>query len=269
MNYLIGLFCFLFIAVFSSQTLVDICDTLIVGTALYFIVKNKDWAFLKKISKSLWFWGLWLVVILAGYLLNSNSIPWVYFLEFRWFLSLGAMIYLLQKITDPKKMISSLGFLMLLLNLIALVLFIYRPDPRAGGINNAVMAFSQNMGMVVCFFVTFITCIYKYKIEFQHKKLFILVSASSVFLVILTMTRGVWIAAALGISITALFVPKRVFIYTIISISILFSSLTFLSPSFNQRVYSTSPESKMSNSQRKNIGLPILKYSKTTLWSAC
>lgn len=35
MNYIIGLFCFLFLAVFTSQTLVDLCDTLIVATALY------------------------------------------------------------------------------------------------------------------------------------------------------------------------------------------------------------------------------------------
>lgn len=253
MSYIIGLFCFLFLAVFTSQTLVDICDTLIVGTALYTLIKTKDWVFLNRIISTTWFWGVWLTIILAGYLLNTNSFPWIYFLEFRWFLSLIAMIYLLQKVNDPKKMIGLLGLLMLVLNAVALFLYFYRPDARAGGVNNGVMAFSQNMGLVVCFFVTFITCIYKYQIEFKYKKLFIIVSASSVLLVILTLTRGVWIASALGISITAMFVPKRVFIYTIISIGVLFSALSFLSPSFNQRVYSTSTESKMSNNQRRNI----------------
>jgi O-antigen ligase len=254
MNYIIGLFCFLFLAVFTSQTLVDLCDTLIVATALYTLIKTKDWSFSKKISRTSWFWGLWLAILVAGYIMNtSSSFPWVYFLEFRWFLSLIAMIYLLQKVAEPKQMIGSLGLLMLALNIAALFLYFYRPDARAGGINNAVMAFSQNMGMIVCFFVTFITCIYKYQIEFKYKKLFIVVSATSVLLVILTLTRGVWIASALGISITAMFVPKRVFIYTIISIGVLFSALSFLSPSFNQRVYSTSEDSKTSNNQRRNI----------------
>ncbi len=254
MNYLIGLFCFLFLAVFTSQTLVDVCDSFIVGTALFTLIKTKDLAFLKMISKTAWFWVLWLGILVAGYLMNeSSSFPWVYFFEFRWFLSFIAMIYLLQKVIEPKKMIGMLGLLMLVLNAAALFLYFYRPDARAGGVNNGVMAFSQNMGLVVCFFVTFITCIYKYQIEFKYKKLFIIVSASSVLLVILTLTRGVWIASALGISITAMFVPKRVFIYTIISIGVLFSALSFLSPSFNQRVYSTSAESKMSNNQRRNI----------------
>ncbi len=253
MNYIVGLFCFLFLAVFTSQTLVDICDTLIVGSALYLIIKNKDFTFLKPILKTWWFWSTWLLVIFLGLHLNSQEFSWLYFLEFRWFLSFFAMIYLLQKVIEPKKMIGILGLLILSLNVAALFLYFYRPDARAAGVSNAVMAFSQNMGMVVCFFVTFVTCIYKYKFEFKYKKLFIVVSATSVLLVILTLTRGVWIASALGIGITAMFVPKRVFIYTIISIGVLFSALSFLSPSFNQRVYSTSADSKMSNQQRRNI----------------
>jgi O-antigen ligase len=143
----------------------------------------------------------------------------------------------------------------LFLNLTALTLYFVRQDERAGGIYNGVMAFSQNMGLVVCFFVTYLTCVYKYQLKLSalYKKLLFTVALSSVILVLLTMTRGVWLAAIVGISVSAFFIPKRVFAYTLAGIIILFSSVTYFSSTFKDRIYSRTDGSQTSNSQRKNL----------------
>ncbi len=255
MTYLIGLICFLFVAVFSSQTLVDVSDTFIVLTAGILIYKNKDYSFLKSISKIWYFWTGWLVVIFWGLYLNSQQFPWIYFLEFRWFISFFAMIYVLYQIENITNLMKYLGLTTLILNTIAIFLYFYRNDDRAGGIYNGIMAFSQNMGMVVCFFVTYLTCIYKYKINLssRFKKLFLIVATTSILLVLMTMTRGVWLASIIGISVSAFFIPKRVFMYTLVGIILLFTSVSYLNASFKDRIYSKSYGAETSNSQRKHL----------------
>lgn len=257
MTYLIGLFCFLFVAVFSSQSLVDVADTLLVVTASYLIFKNKDYALLKLAKKTWLFWTTWLFVIFIGLFLNyktvSESFPWVYLLEYRWFISFFAMIYLLIQIKDKEKLITSLGFTTLVLNVLAFVFYIARGEPRVGGIYNGTMAFSQNLGMVLCFFVIYLACVYKYDLNFKYKKLLIAIGVSSILLVLLTLTRGVWIASAFGVSVSAYFIPRRVFIYTLITIACIFGALSYFSNAFNQRIYSKGTDAQVSNSQRKNI----------------
>ncbi len=253
MNYLIGLICFLFVAVFSSQTLVDICDTMIVVTAIYLIIKNKDYSVLRTISKTWYFWTGWLIVIFLGLYVNNSQFSWNSFLEFRWFISLFSISYVLINIRNSEELISKIGFTILILNIVALCMYVYNPNERAGGIYSGIMAFSQNMGMVTCFFITYLSCVYKYKFDFEFKKIFFLGAITSVLLIFFTLTRGVWIATILGISVSAFFIPKKVFTYTIIGVLIAFFSLSYLSTSFNERIYSKEPSAKVSNSQRKNI----------------
>ncbi len=264
MNYLIGLICFLFVAVFSSQTLVDICDTMIVVTAIYLIIKNKDYAFLNHIKKTWVFWMAWLVVIFFGLYLNTEKFPWVCFLEFRWFFTFFAMIYILSEIKDKSILIQYVALTMLILNFTAIALYFYRGDNRAGGIYNGIMAFSQNIGLVASFFITYVSCVFKFKIKMQTylKYIFLSVALTSIILVLLTLTRGVWIAAAVGISMTAFLIPKKVFIYTVLCTVFIFTVYSFLNANFKQRVYSEDASSKISNSQRINIWTANLKMLK-------
>jgi O-antigen ligase len=257
MTYLIGLICFLFVAVFSSQTLVDICDTMIVVTAGVLIFKNKDILFLKNFSRIWLFWVSWLVVIFLGLFMNSSEFPWLNFLEFRWFLSFFALIYVLMQIKSMNNLIKSIGVVTLALNIIAIALYFIRDEDRAGGIYHGIMAFSQNMGMVLCFFVTYLSCVYKFGLHSQlsrrYKFIFLLAAITSVYLVLLTLTRGVWISCAMGVSVSALFIPKKVFTYTLICIVLIFAGLSYTNTSFNERVYAKDQSTQVSNNQRKNI----------------
>ncbi len=257
MSYLIGLFCFLLVAVFSSQSLVDVADTLIVATTSYMIFKNKDYVLLNIAKKTWFFWITWLLVIFIGLFLNykavSENFPWIYLLEYRWFISFFSMIYLLIQIKDKEKLITSLGITALILNIIAFIIYFVRDEPRVGGIYNGTMAFSQNLGMVLCFFVIYLACVYKYDLQFKYKKLLIAIGLTSILLVLLTLTRGVWIASAFGVSVSAYFIPRRVFIYTLITIAGIFGALSYFNSTFNQRIYSKGTDAQVSNSQRKNI----------------
>lgn len=253
MQFLMGLICFIFIATFSSQTLVDICDSVIVFTAGYLIFKNKDFTYLKELKKTWFFWIGWLLIIFIGLFMNSQSFPWIYFLEFRWFISFFAMIYILIQIKDTPALIKYIGLTMLILNIIALALYFIRGDSRAGGIYNGVMAFSQNMSMATCFLVTYLIGTDKTVLSKSVKNIFIVTAATSALIILLTLTRGVWLATIIGVSISAFLIPKKVFIYTLTTIILAFVMLIFLSTSFNDRIFSKDENSKMSNSQRKNI----------------
>ncbi len=253
MNFVIALFCFLFVAVFSSQTLVDICDTMIVATAIYLIIKNKDYSFLRTISKTWYFWIGWLIVIFLGLFINNNPMPWLYFLEFRWCISFASMIYLLLRITNIDVFINSLSITMLFLNFVSIFLYFARNDERAGGIYNGVMAYSQNLGMVTCFFVTYLLYSTKNKFSIKNQKVLLALSLSCIILVLITLTRGIWIASAIGISLSSFFIHKKIFTYTVVTIIFLFSVLTLFSPSFKSRIRANDYLTQTSNFQRKNI----------------
>lgn len=258
MNYLIGLFCFLFIAAFSSQTLVDICDTIMVGTTIYFVIKNKDYSWNRALNPKWLFWISWIFVVFLGLYLNHDEFSWVNFLEFRWFFSFFAMIYLLGKIQKMDLFIRSMTATTLALNVIALFLYFIRHDPRAAGISNAIMAFSQNMGIVTCFFITYLICSYRFNNELitknkTEKMILYSLCLTSVVLVLLTLTRGVWLAVAVAVAITSYLIHKRFFIYSLLSILIVSGSVMSFSPSFKQRLFSQNSDSQTSNNQRKNL----------------
>ena len=89
------------LAVFTSQTLVDVSDIILVSFAVVSLTKTKSWSSFLKLFQPAVLWAVWLAVIVIGLLINNlaaNPSSWLVLLEFKWIFSFLCLIYLFQKI---------------------------------------------------------------------------------------------------------------------------------------------------------------------------
>lgn len=197
-----GLIIFSLVASFTSQTLVDIADFLVISTALFFAYKNIELKSFFKGFKPILLWPVWLVIVALGLFMNlgiNNLQFWMNFTEFKWIITLLSLIYLMSKIEFPLKLIKAVSIATLILNLVSLFLYFYRHDGRAAGIFGAVMAFSHNIAPIFCLFAVLAFVSWSY-FKLSEKILISSIILSSYLLTFLTFTRGVWLGAIAAIA---------------------------------------------------------------------
>ncbi len=209
---IVGIITFSLIAAFTSQTLVDIADTLVVLTAFYYAYTNHEIRVFFRGFKPAVLWPIWLLIVTLGLVVNLGSFNSqtniqasiqviLSFIEFKWIITLLSFIYLVEKYTEPKKFLEIIIYTVLTLNLLSLFFYFYRPDEiRAAGVFNAVMAFSHNIAPIFCLFTVLIFVNWVY-FNRNEKILITIIALTSYLLVLLTYTRGVWIGSAVAITV--------------------------------------------------------------------
>lgn len=235
-----------------SQSVVDLADTLIVLTAILHAAQTDQWKVLFFGFPGAWLWPLWLIIMAVGLYLNvgtTDSKPWIEFLENRWILTFLSFIYLFRHVPALETVLNKLSPVMLMINLIALWIYFQNPELRAGGVGNAIMAFSHSMGLMFCLW--FYLCLPMFKRKVEKKNIVhLLVLVTSGFLVLQTMTRGVWIGAGFGIVVASYFVSRQ-FFFKLIGLGLVSVCLLFiLRPQYYDRIFSRTSEEKISNSER-------------------
>ena len=207
------------IAVFTSQTLVDIADTITIFTALYYAIKSKSVVAFFDGFKPKLLWAIWLILLIVGASVNGvlfQEKVLLGLLEFKWILSLLSLIYLYKTIDYALFVEKYLLKLVLVLNLIALVVYFAKSQDRAAGILDQIMPFSHNIAPVFVLF-SFILLFSHSRIQSSgYKKILYFVCATSALLTLLTITRGVWIAASVAIIFGIFVWLKKYFVKAVI-----------------------------------------------------
>lgn len=264
-NFTLSLLVFALIASFTSQSLVDLADTLLVLTALFLVFKSKDWgSFFKSFKPSL-LWIIWLIVVLIGLVVNmgfSNPEMWISFIEFKWILTLLSVVYLVRnldsgsvkdkrvKLNVSDKLFNAYINSLIFLNSIALFLVFYRNNERrASGIFDAVMAFSHNIGPILCLF-SVVLLLDWFKISRPQKYKISFVVLTSGILTLLTYTRGVWIGSAAAILICLFLWNYKKAILAFVALAVLAVVLIFTNQNIYNRVFAKTNAETQSNSER-------------------
>lgn len=252
-KWILGLFALAVVAVFTSQSLVDFSDILITLTALVLAARRKQFRQLLTSFRPPSLWLVWLGLVILGLALNvgfSDPKPWNEFLEFRWILTFLAVIYLVGEL-DPKQegVLKVWEWVLIPLNIAALILFLQDPHWRVQGILKQTMSFSHNIAPLFCLFGVSLLVSWK-ELSRKDQILRAFVVLSSGVLTILTFTRGVWIGSAVG-GLAALWLwNRKVFGLTFIGGLVLAATLVFTNQRIHDRVFTKTVNETQSNDER-------------------
>lgn len=244
-----------FIASFTSQSLVDFADFVLVVTALIVAVKGGE---LRKLAQTFSPWSLWPVwffIVLSGLILNLRILDsqlWINFLEFKWIITLLSIAYLMNKFVMSKTIVKCVALTILSLNIIAIFLYFYNHQPRTAGIFNAVMAFSHNIAPLFCLFTIISITGWKYQ-HGAERVLISTVAVTSGVLTILSLTRGVWIGSSIALVICLLLWNIKRGALILIVLAVLSSAMVFSSSRMQDRLFSKTYEETSSNDVRKSL----------------
>lgn len=252
MNWILFFFGVSWVAVFTSQSLVDLADTMFVIGALTLAFKQKQLKDYFQGFKPAWLWIVWLAVLIVGLILNADlksSETWVDFLEFRWVLSFLAVIYLTVQIKDTQKIIRLWLWLTVVLNVVALLMYTQDPHWRAGGILKQVMSFSHNIAPAWSLFAIYLLQIWK-ETDQKTKILIGMVAFTSGLLTLLTFTRGVWIGSFVGILVALFLWNRKVFARSVVAALVLGAVLVGTNQRIRDRVLGGTMNETQSNDER-------------------
>ncbi len=252
MSWILGLLIISWLAIFSSQSLVDLADSLVIGTALYIAFKQNNFKNLLTSFRPSLLWPIWIFIILIGLFLNTDLKtpgPWKDFFEFRWILTFLSWIYILRNLADHKKSFNILAILTILLNLAALVVWFKNPSARAGGLLGSAMSFAHNLAPLLSLFTVLLITNWK-NFSKQEKILTSVVVITSGVLVILTFTRGVWIGSVLAILTTTFLWNRKVFASVLVALTVVFLIGISTSERFSNRVFTKTANEIDSNQER-------------------
>lgn len=252
MNWILSLLVLSWLAVFSSQSLVDLADVLVIGTALFWAYKNNDFKSLFTNFRPATLWPLWILIIFVGLALNTDlktSGPWKDFFEFRWILTFLSWIYLLKNLRELKNVFHILGALTLALNVVALAIWLKDPSARAGGLLGSAMSFAHNLAPLFCASVLLMLSRWKL-LNSKEKILYASLVATSGLMVLLTFTRGVWIGSIVAIGVTTFIWSRKVFAGALVAFIAVAAIGVSTSERFANRVFTKTANESDSNQER-------------------
>lgn len=248
-----GLILLGFFASFTSQTLIDISDFVIVITSLGLAYQRNEFRLYFDGFRPKYLWPVWLSVVAVGLFFNINIQSVINFVEFKWILTLLSITYLVFILIDENfeyfKLFNNISYMALILNVIAIYLYFTRDEGRAAGIYNAIMGFSHNIAPIFClFFILYIT---NWNLNKKIDNLIIFLTVvTSGFLVLVTYTRGVWLGVIFAIPIVLAFWSiKRVLQFIGIT-TLLLAFLIYFNKNFSDRVFSKTIAETSSNDAR-------------------
>jgi len=256
-GWILFLFCLIWLATFSSQSLVDLSDILIVVTALSVSIKSREFNEYLKSYQPAKLWLIWVFVLFTGIALNigfTDSKPWVELLVFRWILTFLSLIYLSRKFFNLKdnqqhRILSFLSPIVLGMNIAAIVIYFVKSEGRAGGMMNSIMPFSHNLGMLFCFyFFLSLKAQFKNLTKLDYVHLSIVLSGG--FLLVATLTRGVWIGSAVGVLFSAFIINKKMFTKVFLGLVVIGSVILATQPKIYNRFFGKTESEATSNSER-------------------
>lgn len=251
-NFIIGLLVLAFVAVFTSQSLVDLSDILIVVFALFLAYQNREIRVFFRGLRPALLWPVWIAVIILGLGLNvgfSSLYAWTDLSEFKWIISFLSLIYLAKHVSDHSKFFAAVSVVLLLLNATSIILFFWQDHPRAGGIFDAVMAFSHNIAPIFSLYSVY-TFVNWPSLEKKMRALFVGVALTAALLTILTFTRGVWIGSFLSIAVVLLVWNFKTAIKFVLSICLGCAILVATNQSIQNRVFAKTVHESNSNNER-------------------
>ena len=246
---------FAWIAVFTSQSLVDAADILIFLTVLKILFSQKKIKELFKIFDANILWCIWLLILFAG------LVPWFQaesysafkpIFEFKWIFSFLCLTYLLVQIDLEKLFMSTLPFTLAFLNTVALILFVFKSSERAGGILDQVMAFSHNIGPTFILFALILIFNIK-ELAPRIKLLLGYVAVTSGVLTVLTITRGVWIGVFVSLMLATLIWNRKIFLVTLVGFFLVVVASAGFSSSVRERLTQNPFEAAGSNYIRRAL----------------
>ena len=217
------IFYFFFIALLSSQSLMDLGSTLMVLSVLVIWVQKKNRKEIFKLpSLGLeWVFLFWTVVVLIGLLISRQpETPWLKsFLVFRWIIEFyfytAAILILEPTEKDFKKLLPVLFFA----SLYAVMAYLLKFHPflessanreanllgyRTGGFFLNPMPFAHSYGPLGILLMGPI--LYMNRKKLLENKFWIFCAFITLLAVILSFTRGVWIGMALGLVCMGFFI---------------------------------------------------------------
>ena len=255
MKWILFLLGISWLAIFTSQSLVDLSDLLVVVTALVLAFKKQEWKNLVLAFKPNWLWPVWLGILLVGLLLNANlhsAQPWQDFFEFRWILTFLSWVYILKNLLDHKKAFGVLGILTLVLNVVAFGIWLRNTEARAGGILGSIMSFAHSLAPVFCLYAIMTLTNWKSFI-LKEKFLYGAVVVTSGILVITTFTRGVWIGSVVALLLAVFIWNKKFFAGVLGALLVVFVIGVSTSKRFSDRVFNRTSLETESNQERKAL----------------
>ena len=254
-NVFTGLLTLAVVAAFTSQSLVDLADVLVVISVIYFSFRNHEvksvlYGFRPKVL-----WPIWLIVVLGGLLVNLgafNVYAWIDLTEFKWVITYLCFIYLGKNIEQPLKVFRIISVPLLVMNLVSIGLYFFRHEVRAGGIFDAVMAFSHNIAPVLCLSAVFVFVNWLV-LGRNSRILYSVVFITSWILTSLTLTRGVWIGSILAIGVALFAWNYRKAIYISLVLGAICAAVVFSNQSIQNRVFSKTNSELTSNNERLSL----------------
>jgi O-antigen ligase len=251
-----GLVVGLWISLHMSQSLMDLLDFLLVATAIWSALKNRDIKTWANSFKPSFLWPIWGGVVLLGFVFGAKAdtkVSLIAIWEFRWILSFLSYVYLLKKIQWRESQIKVLSYLLLFISVIDIVMFFinYDTEPRAGGLFGHSMPFAHSIGPSALFllFIGGKKAIDK-NISITQRLAFIAGPVLATLLVVLTFTRGVWLGYVGALLICTAFLGRKVFIGTIGTL-VIAGGLAFVSSTrIQNRILGKTNAETQSNDER-------------------
>lgn len=242
-----------------SQTVLDICTTLMFGHMVYDYFKApENFKKIKWIGIE-WAFGLYFLVVLLGFYFNAapdadikNSL-----LKFSWVINLYIYIYAFSRLAVvPRQVIYFFSLAFLLPNIYGLVTYFVGFDfmtqnytHRIIGLVNSA-TYHAHAGAVLLVFMAAVLWHWRSQVSQRFlifSVLSLIVFALSVFL---THTRGIWLSVFFSSIFCLGFINRKVMFGFIILAFIVVAGAYVFSPRFKERIHQTNVEQ---NSERINL----------------
>lgn len=260
------LFCGLLISLNSSQSLIDVFGTFIVGTLFYDFIKTKSNP-LKIVPKNL---SLALIAMFVSVVISyifgapeftDTKIKGL--LEFRWAIIFLCSIALFSKTSWEKKNLKQILFCFSFITFVNLIYYFISGKERAGGLFHNPMFYAQNLGPLLLVLIN----VYFYQLNQaeKEKKTLAIISLTLItglILLLLTQTRGVWLGFTFAIFLNLLFLRNKIALKT--AAILVLSGLVVLaaSPKMRDRITMQGKDNGYSKAVR-----PIMWKGNLTLFS--
>ncbi|WP_374001690.1 O-antigen ligase family protein [Bdellovibrio bacteriovorus] len=230
------------IGTLTTQSGMDIFVTLTVLTLLVQAIRKKGpegWKLFSKMNLEA-FWVFWVAVIALGFVLNGHfdGPLWKRLGEMRWILILYLMVSAYQYVRlDLEKLIKVVLAVSVIVCIGSLIVSVVKGEDRVGGILNSPMTMAHSYSLL--FLTLSGIFLYRWKLLWEQERGAFYIWIASLAVVgatlVLTLTRGVWIALFFGVLAIAVALSWRLALLIISGTSLLIAGLFIMWPRFQER----------------------------------
>ena len=272
-NWNLFVLCGLLVALNTSQSLISVFETLIIGTALYISIKSRINPF-KSIPKAInYSLVLLFISISLSYVFGVSEFKDTKikgFLEIRWIIFFLSSIVIISQTIWKKQNLKHLLYCFAFATLANFACYILVEQERAGGLFRNPMFYAQNLGPLLLVLLSVVFFLISEHKSSPNKKIIImtlLTLSLGLTLLLLTQTRGVWLGFIAAIFANVYFLRNKLIVVATAVLLILCTLVFILSPTMQDRVTMKSEASSYSKAVRPIIWkghLELFKQSPIT-----